>query len=149
MIDLKENRIKGETAVLVGLIMAPDRDSPGQSPEQVTEYLDELEFLATTADIRTVKRFTQKLHKPDGRSYVGSGKLAEIKAYMEAQNADMVIFDDELTPAQQRNLEKDLGRPVLDRPRLILDIFARRARTSHARTQVELARYEYMQPRLT
>ena len=149
MIDLKETRVKGETAVLVGLITAPDRDKPGQSIEQVTEYLDELEFLASTADIRSIKRFTQKMHKPDGRSYVGSGKLAEIKSWMEENGADMVIFDDELSPAQQRNLEKDLGRPVLDRPRLILDIFARRARTSHARTQVELAQYEYMLPRLT
>ncbi len=149
MIDLKETRVKGETAVLVGLITAPDRDRPGQSIEQVTEYLDELEFLASTADIRSIKRFTQKMHKPDGRSYVGSGKLAEIKGWMEENGADMVIFDDELSPAQQRNLEKDLGRPVLDRPRLILDIFARRARTSHARTQVELAQYEYMLPRLT
>ena len=149
MIDLKETRVKGETAVLVGLITAPDRDKPGQSIEQVTEYLDELEFLASTADIRSIKRFTQKMHKPDGRSYVGSGKLAEIKGWMEEHGADMVIFDDELSPAQQRNLEKDLGRPVLDRPRLILDIFARRARTSHARTQVELAQYEYMLPRLT
>ncbi|MBP7513136.1 MAG: GTPase HflX [Flavobacteriales bacterium] len=149
MIDLKETRVKGETAVLVGLITAPDRDKPGQSIEQVTEYLDELEFLASTAEIRSIKRFTQKMHKPDGRSYVGSGKLAEIKGWMEEHGADMVIFDDELSPAQQRNLEKDLGRPVLDRPRLILDIFARRARTSHARTQVELAQYEYMLPRLT
>ena len=149
MIDVKETRVKGETAVLVGLITAPGRNEPGQSPEQVTEYLDELEFLASTADIRSIKRFTQKLHQPDGRSYVGSGKLAEIKAWVEANGADMVIFDDELSPAQQRNLEKDLGKPVLDRPRLILDIFARRARTSHARTQVELAQYQYMLPRLT
>ena len=143
MIDLKEQRIKGETAVLIGLI------TDEQDAARSAEYLDELEFLATTADIRTVKRFTQKLHKPDGRTYVGSGKLNEVKAWMEANGGDSVIFDDELTPAQQRNLEKDLGRPVLDRPRLILDIFARRARTAHAKTQVELAQYEYMLPRLT
>ena len=149
MIDIKSANAQGETAVLVGLITAPGRDTPGQSPEQVTEYLDELEFLATTADIRTLKRFTQKTHKPDGRTYVGSGKLAEIRTWMEEHGADMAIFDDELSPAQQRNLEKDLGKPVLDRPRLILDIFARRARTAHARTQVELAQYEYMLPRLT
>jgi GTP-binding protein HflX len=149
MIDLKETRVQGESAVLVGLITDGGRNEPGQTAEQVAEYLDELEFLASTADIRSIRRFTQRLHKPDGRSYVGSGKLMEIKEWMEANGADMVIFDDELSPAQQRNLEKDLGKPVLDRPRLILDIFARRARTSHARTQVELAQYEYMLPRLT
>lgn len=143
MIDLKETRTKGETAVLIGLI------TDEQNMDQVTEYLDELEFLATTADITTLKRFTQRLHKPDGRTYVGSGKLAEIKAWMEASGCEMVIFDDELSAAQQRNLEKEIGKPVLDRPRLILDIFARRARTSHAKTQVELAQYEYMLPRLT
>lgn len=143
MIDLKETRTKGETAVLIGLI------TDEQNMDQVTEYLDELEFLATTADINTLKRFTQRLHKPDGRTYVGSGKLAEIKAWMEASGCEMVIFDDELSAAQQRNLEKEIGKPVLDRPRLILDIFARRARTSHAKTQVELAQYEYMLPRLT
>jgi GTPase len=143
MIDLKETAVKGETAVLIGLV------TDDQSAEQVKEYLDELEFLASTASIRSVKRFTQKLHKPDGRTYVGSGKLKEIKDWIEAHEGDMVIFDDELSPAQQRNLEKDLGKPVLDRPRLILDIFAQRARTSHAKTQVELAQYEYMLPRLT
>jgi GTP-binding protein HflX len=143
MIDLKETRTKGETAVLIGLI------TDEQTMDQVTEYLDELDFLASTADIRTLKRFTQRLHKPDGRTYVGSGKLAEIKAWMEASGCEMVIFDDELSAAQQRNLEKEIGKPVLDRPRLILDIFARRARTSHAKTQVELAQYEYMLPRLT
>ncbi|HQW87839.1 MAG TPA: GTPase HflX, partial [Flavobacteriales bacterium] len=140
---IETTRAKAETAVLVGLV------TDEQDADRVKEYLDELEFLATTAEIRTVKRFTQKLHRPDGRTYVGSGKLAEVKAWIEANDAHSVIFDDELTPAQQRNLEKELGRPVLDRPRLILDIFARRARTAHARTQVELAQYEYMLPRLT
>ncbi|MEZ4807295.1 MAG: GTPase HflX [Flavobacteriales bacterium] len=143
MIDPSELRNKAETAVLIGLI------TDHQDVDMVKEYLDELEFLATTADITTLKRFTQRLHKPDGRYYVGSGKLAEVKAWMEEHGGDSVIFDDELTPAQQRNLEKELGRPVLDRPRLILDIFARRARTAHAKTQVELAQYEYMLPRLT
>lgn len=143
MIDPSELRNKAETAVLIGLI------TDHQAVDMVKEYLDELEFLATTADITTLKRFTQRLHKPDGRYYVGSGKLAEVKAWMEEHGGDSVIFDDELTPAQQRNLEKELGRPVLDRPRLILDIFARRARTAHAKTQVELAQYEYMLPRLT
>ncbi len=143
MIDPLDQRTRAETAVLVGLI------TDQQNEEQVKEYLEELEFLATTADITTLKRFTQRLHKPDGRTYVGSGKLAEIKQWAEEHEADSVIFDDELSPAQQRNLEKELGKPVLDRPRLILDIFARRARTAHAKTQVELAQYEYMLPRLT
>lgn len=143
MIDPLELKGKAEKAVLVGLI------TDEQDAERAKEYLDELEFLATTADIATLKRFTQRLHRPDGRTYIGSGKLAEVKAWMEEHGADCVIFDDELTPAQQRNLEKELGRPVLDRPRLILDIFARRARTAHAKKQVELAQYEYMLPRLT
>ncbi|MBK6370894.1 MAG: GTPase HflX [Flavobacteriales bacterium] len=142
MIDTKDVQV-AETAVLIGLITGH------QEAEQANEYLDELEFLATTAEITTLKRFTQKLHKPDGRFYVGSGKLAEVKAWMKESGAQSVIFDDELSPAQQRNLEKELGTPVLDRPRLILDIFARRARTAHAKTQVELAQYEYMLPRLT
>jgi GTP-binding protein HflX len=140
---IEETRTKAETAVLIGLI------TDEQDADQVKEYLDELDFLASTAEIRSVHRFTQRLHKPDGRTYVGSGKLNEVKAWIEAHGADTVIFDDELSPAQQRNLEQELGKPVLDRPRLILDIFARRARTSHAKTQVELAQYEYMLPRLT
>jgi len=143
MIDPLELKGKAEKAVLVGLI------TDEQDADQVKEYLDELEFLATTADINTLKRFTQRMHKPDGRSYIGSGKLEEVKQWMEEHGADCVIFDDELTPAQQRNIEKELGKPVLDRPRLILDIFARRARTAHAKKQVELAQYEYMLPRLT
>ncbi|MEO8066755.1 MAG: GTPase HflX [Flavobacteriales bacterium] len=142
MIDPKDTA-KAESAVLVGLITGD------QTPELVKEYLDELQFLALTAEIRTLKRFTQRMHSPDGRTYVGSGKLAEVKQWVEEHDAQTVIFDDELTPAQQRNLEKELGRPVLDRPRLILDIFARRARTAHAKTQVELAQYQYMLPRLT
>ena len=142
MIDPKQTA-KAESAVLVGLITGD------QTPELVKEYLDELEFLALTAEIRTLKRFTQRMHSPDGRTYVGSGKLAEVKQWVEEHDAHTVIFDDELSPAQQRNLEKELGRPVLDRPRLILDIFARRARTAHAKTQVELAQYQYMLPRLT
>lgn len=143
MIDPLELKGKAERAVIIGLI------TDDQDAERVKEYLDELEFLATTAEITTLKRFTQRLHRPDGRTYVGSGKLAEVKEWMEANQADCVIFDDELTPAQQRNLEKELAKPVLDRPRLILDIFARRARTAHAKKQVELAQYEYMLPRLT
>ena len=134
---------KTETAVLIGLI------TEKQDEQQLKEYLDELEFLATTADIKTLKRFTQRLQRPDGRYYIGSGKLNEIKTWVEEHGADSVIFDDELSPAQQRNLEKVLGIPVLDRPRLILDIFARRARSAHAKTQVELAQNQYMLPRLT
>ncbi|MBK6829500.1 MAG: GTPase HflX [Flavobacteriales bacterium] len=143
MIDPIEIKGKAERAVLIGLI------TDDQDADHVKEYLDELEFLATTADIRTLKRFTQRLHRPDGRTYVGSGKLAEVKEWMTANDADCVIFDDELSPAQQRNIEKELAKPVLDRPRLILDIFARRARSAHAKKQVELAQYEYMLPRLT
>ncbi|HRH38360.1 MAG TPA: GTPase HflX [Flavobacteriales bacterium] len=143
MIDPLELKGKAERAVLIGLV------NGDQDEERVKEYLDELEFLASTADIRTLKRFTQKVQRPDGRTYVGSGKLAEVKAWMAEHGADCVIFDDELTPAQQRNIEKELAKPVLDRPRLILDIFARRARTAHAKKQVELAQYEYMLPRLT
>lgn len=144
MIDPRETRLDAERAVLVGL--ATDR----QTTEQVKEYLDELEFLAHTAGIATVKRFTQRLHKPDGKHHIGSGKLAELKEWIAGHDPECcVIFDDELTPAQQRNLEKELACPILDRPRLILDIFARRARTAHAKTQVELAQYEYMLPRLT
>ncbi len=143
MIDPLDRKTRAETAVLIGLI------TDHQSPEQVAEYLDELEFLATTAGITTLKRLTQRLHKPEGRTYIGSGKLAEVKVWMEEHGADSVIFDDELTAAQQRNIEKELDKPVLDRPRLILDIFAQRARTAHAKTQVELAQYEYMLPRLT
>ncbi|HEY0976167.1 MAG TPA: GTPase HflX [Flavobacteriales bacterium] len=144
MIDDLSTRIQAETAVLIGL------GTDQQTMDQVKEYLEELEFLASTAEITTLKTFTQRLHRPDGRTYIGSGKMQEVKDWME-QNAPgaCVIFDDELTPAQQRNIEKDLGRAVLDRPRLILDIFARRARTAHAKTQVELAQYEYMLPRLT
>ncbi|MCB0793248.1 MAG: GTPase HflX [Flavobacteriales bacterium] len=143
MIDEKTLPGGTETAVLVGLI------TDDQNADTVKEYLDELEFLAETAGIRSLKRYTQRLLAPDGRTYIGSGKLAEVKAWLEDHEKAAVIFDDELTPAQQRNLEKALGRPVLDRPRLILDIFAQRARTAHAKTQVELAQYQYMLPRLT
>ena len=144
MIDPQETRITAENAVLIGL------STDKQTPEQVEEYLAELDFLANTAGIVTVKRFTQRLHRPDGKFHIGSGKLAEVKAWIEDKAPGAcVIFDDELSPAQQRNLEKELERPVLDRPRLILDIFASRARTANAKTQVELAQYEYMLPRLT
>lgn len=132
-----------QTAVLVGVI------DKRQDADLLDEYLDELAFLATTAQLVPVKRFTQKLEHPDPKFYIGSGKAHEIKRYLEDNKIDIVIFDDELSPSQQRNLEKEFQRKVIDRNLLILDIFADRARTSHARTQVELARYQYLLPRLT
>jgi len=140
---LIETAVKIETAILVGVI------SRNETVERVREYLDELEFLAETAGANTHKRFTQKLDMPDSRRYVGSGKLFEIKEYIKEFKIDMAIFDDELSPAQIRNLEKDLKCRILDRNNLILDIFAKRARTAHAKTQVELAQYQYLLPRLT
>lgn len=132
-----------QTAVLVGVV------DKRQDATLLDEYLDELAFLATTAHVIPVKRFTQKLEHPDPKFYIGSGKAHEIKKYLEDNKIDIVIFDDELSPSQQRNLEKEFQRKVIDRNLLILDIFADRARTSHARTQVELARYQYLLPRLT
>lgn len=134
---------QSETAVLVGLIMR------NQSEELLKEYLDELEFLADTAGAKTLKRFTQKLDHPDRKYFVGSGKLEEINSYVKEHEVDMVIFDDELSPSQLRNIEQYLNCKILDRNNLILDIFAKRARTSHAKTQVELAQYQYLLPRLT
>lgn len=113
------------------------------------EYLDELAFLAETAGAIPVKRFTQKLDHPDSRTFMGSGKLNEVIEYIKAESIDLLIFDDELSPSQLRNVEKLAGIKVLDRNSLILDIFAGRARTSHAKTQVELAQYQYLLPRLT
>ena len=129
-------------AVLVAVI----RDS--QNPATAVEYLDELEFLAETADIVTVRRFTQRLPQPSSRIYVGPGKLDEIAAYCAENEIDVVIFDDELSPSQTRNIEKEMPCRVIDRTRLILDIFMSRARTAYAKTQVQLAQYEYMLPRL-
>ena len=134
---------KKETAVLVGLI------GKWQTEEQAHEYLDELEFLARTLGIHTAKTFTQKLEHPDVRSFVRKGKLQEIKEYVGDNKIDVVIFDDDLTPSQLRNLEKDLKVKIYDRSLLILDIFLFRARTAQAKTQVELARYQYLLPRLT
>jgi len=144
-----ETAKKQETAVLVGLI------NRVQDDEKVTEYLDELDFLAETAGAKILKRYTQRLEHPDARTFIGSGKLNEIKSFVKENEVDIVIFDDELSPAQQRNLEKELKTDakqklkVLDRTTLILDIFAARARTAHAKTQVELAQYQYLLPRLT
>ncbi|MDR0393971.1 MAG: GTPase HflX [Tannerella sp.] len=134
---------KTENAVLVGLI------TPQQNEHQVKEYLDELAFLAETAGAKAVKRFTQRLDYPNRTTFVGKGKLQEIGEYVGEHDAGLVIFDDELSAKQIRNIEKALGVRILDRTNLILDIFAKRAQTAHAKTQVELAQYQYMLPRLT
>ncbi|MCC2547291.1 GTPase HflX [Hymenobacter sp. BT175] len=132
-----------ETAVLVAV---PDKRQPDS---QTQEYLDELAFLAETAGAQVTQRFVQRLDKPDTRTYVGEGKLAEIKAYVRHSGSSMVIFDDDLSPSQLRNLEAELGVKIVDRSLLIIDIFARRAKSATARTQVELAQYQYLLPRLT
>ncbi len=140
---LEKKSIDYEKAVLIGVI---HRD---QDEEKVTEYLDELEFLTYTAGGEVTKRFVQRIDLPNPKTYIGSGKMEEVEAYVTANDIRSVIFDDELTPAQQRNIEKQLRCKILDRTSLILDIFAQRAQTSYARTQVELAQYEYLLPRLT
>ncbi|MDA0714396.1 MAG: GTPase HflX [Bacteroidetes bacterium] len=140
---MKETELKQETCVLVGVI------NSDQNEDQVKEYLDELAFLALTAGANTQKRFVQRLPKPHPGTFVGSGKLLEIKAYCNENDIDIVIFDDELSATQLRNIEEELGRKILDRNNLILDIFASRAQTAYAKTQVELAQYEYLLPRLT
>ena len=132
-----------ERVILVGLI------TRFQDAEKVNEYLDELAFLSETAGAITVKRFIQKLDSPDSRTFVGKGKLEEIIAYIKANDIQIAIFDDELTPSQLKNIERVIGCRVLDRTTLILDIFAKRARTAQAKTQVELAQYKYLLPRLT
>jgi GTP-binding protein HflX len=135
---------KKEKAILVGVCHKE------QKKEQLAEYIDELSFLCSTAGAIPVKIFTQNLHHIDAATLIGKGKVQEIKAYIqEAKDINMVIFDDELSPSQQRNLEKELTCKVLDRTGLILDIFADRAQTAYAKTQVELAQYEYLLPRLT
>ena len=121
----------------------------GTDERRVKENLDELEFLALTAGAKSEKRFTQKLERANSRTYVGAGKLEEIKTYITEHEINLVIFDDELTPSQLRNLERELGCRILDRTNLILDIFAQRAKTAYAKTQVELAQYQYLLPRLT
>ncbi|MHA6246408.1 GTPase HflX [Pontibacter sp. CAU 1760] len=132
-----------ETAVLVSV------PNYRQTDEQTTEYLDELAFLTETAGAVTLKRFVQKLDKPDRTTYVGSGKLDEIKAYVVEHGVDMVIFDDDLSPSQVRNIERELQVKIVDRSLLILDIFALRAKTAQAHAQVEIAQYQYLLPRLT
>lgn len=138
----KKRRITEENAVLVGLIHKT------QTEPQVKEYLDELAFLAATAGAKAVKRFAQRLPQPDSRTFIGKGKLEEIKRYIDGKDIHMAIFDDELSGSQITNIEKVLGIKVIDRSDLILDIFARRAKTSQAKTQVELAQYQYLLPRL-
>lgn len=142
MIDKKNVIEKEEKAVLVGVVQKE------QTETQVQEYLDELAFLAETAGAVTIKRFTQKLLHPDSRTFVGKGKLEEIANYAKEKDIRVVIFDDELTGAQINNLEKAIGVKVIDRSDLILDIFARRAKTAQAKAQVELAQYQYILPRL-
>lgn len=139
----KQQKIKSEErAILVGLVQED------QTYEQVDEYLDELAFLAETAGAIAVKRFTQKLKHPDSRTFIGKGKLEEIKNYISAREIDVIIFDDELSGSQITNIEKTLDVKTIDRSDLILDIFARRARTAQAKVQVELAQYQYLLPRL-
>ncbi|KAA2219156.1 MULTISPECIES: GTPase HflX [Maribacter] len=140
---LEKKTIEYEKAVLIGII---NRE---QNEEKVTEYLDELEFLTYTAGGEVIKRFVQKVDVPNPKTLIGSGKMEEVERFVEENEIGSVIFDDELSPAQQRNIEKQLRCKIIDRTSLILDIFAQRAQTSYARTQVELAQYEYLLPRLT
>ncbi|AZI24615.1 MULTISPECIES: GTPase HflX [Pedobacter] len=138
-----DTAIKQERAVLVGVV------TPGEKDEQTKEYLDELAFLVDTAGGKVEKVFTQKMLKPERATFVGTGKLEEIKAYVKSEEIDTVVFDDELSPSQLRNIDRELGVKVLDRSNLILDIFASRAQTAQAKTQVELAQLQYVLPRLT
>lgn len=140
---MPENNSHNERAILVGII------TPGQKDRDVADYLDELAFLVDTAGGSASKRFVQRMDAPNSRTFVGSGKLAEISAYVKENEVDLVVFDDELSATQLRNLEKELECKILDRTNLILDIFAKRAKTSYAKTQVELAQYQYILPRLT
>lgn len=143
MRDFIITEVKNEEAVLVGLI------TRSQSEEQVKEYLDELDFLSETAGIKPIKRFVQRLDNAHPVTFVGKGKLEEIKLFVEEHEVGVVVFDDELSPKQLRNIEAELKVKILDRTSLILDIFAMRAQTAYAKTQVELAQYKYMLPRLT
>src|ERR1700710_544546 len=138
-----DTAVKQERAVLVGVI------TPHQTDEQTKEYLEELQFLVETAGAETVKIFTQKLQRPDRATFVGSGRLEDIKAFVIKEEIDIVVFDDELTPSQLRNIENELQVKILDRNNLILDIFANRAQTAQAKSQVELAQLQYLLPRLT
>ena len=139
----KTQSIEHEKTVLIGVI------NQKQSEDKVKEYLDELEFLTYTAGGQVEKRFVQRVEVPNPKTYIGSGKIKEVEAFVSENKIGSVIFDDELSAVQQRNIEKILRCKILDRTGLILDIFAQRAQTSYARTQVELAQYEYLLPRLT
>lgn len=139
---IEQTDISYEKTVLIGLI------TKFQDEEKSEEYLDELEFLAYTAGGQVLKRFTQKMDVPNPKTFIGTGKLEEVKSFVEENEVGVVIFDDELSPGQQKNIQKELDCKVLDRTNLILDIFAQRAQTSYARTQVELAQYQYLLPRL-
>lgn len=143
MIEVKRKKDIRENAVLIGIV------NQYQDEEKAEEYLDELEFLTDTAGATTLKRFTQKLDKPNPKTFIGTGKVSEIAFFIKENDIDLAIFDDELSPSQLKNIEKIFNCKVLDRTNLILDIFAARAQTSYARTQVELAQYEYLLPRLT
>lgn len=143
MAEFISTDIVPERAVLVGLITREETE------EQVADYLNELAFLAETAGITTFKSFTQKIEKPDSHTFIGKGKAEEIRDYVNEHNIDVVIFDDDLTPSQMRNLERHFEKKIYDRSLLILDIFLQRARTAQAKTQVELARSQYLLPRLT
>jgi GTP-binding protein HflX len=138
-----DTAVKQERAVLVGVI------TPSDTAEMAQEYLAELEFLVETAGGQTVKTFTQKMLRPERSTFVGTGKLEEIRDYVKSEEIDIVVFDDGLSPSQLRNIENELGVKILDRNNLILDIFAARAQTSQARSQVELAQLQYLLPRLT
>ncbi len=140
---LKKYPVAYENALLVGII------TKQQNQEKSNEYLDELSFLAYTAGAKVLKRFQQRTTQPHPKTFIGSGKLETIQRYVDENEVSTIIFDDELSPVQLRNLEKILDRKIIDRTRLILDIFAQRAQTSYARTQVELAQYQYLLPRLT
>ncbi|MDA0740330.1 MAG: GTPase HflX [Bacteroidetes bacterium] len=144
MIELKKkNTLERERCILIGIV---NRD---QDEEKSREYLEELRFLADTAGADTIHMFTQKLTQSNSRTFLGSGKMEDIKGFVQAENIDMIVFDDELTPSQLKNIEALMEVKVMDRTNLILDIFAARAQTSYARTQVELAQYQYLLPRLT
>lgn len=140
---LEQTKIEYEKVILIGVI------TQQQDEEKSEEYLNELEFLAYTAGGEVLKRFTQKMEMPNPKTFIGTGKMEEVQAFVEANDVGTAIFDDELSPGQQRNIEKLLKCKIIDRTYLILDIFAQRAQTSYARTQVELAQYEYLLPRLT
>ena len=143
MKETTSTAIPTHTCVLMGVINKLQDDGLAK------EYLEELAFLAETYGLETKKTFTQKLEKPDKATFIGKGKVNEIKNYVLENKIDVVIFDDELSPSQQRNLEKEFGKKILDRTTLILEIFEQRAQTAHAKTQVQLAQYQYMLPRLT